>query len=500
MPSRTSHTPSVPVLLAYNHYGFNDEVHAFWSRKWADILRQPSQVWVETSHLLLKAGLIEALELLDPTHEIHLVALTRDRKSLVRSYLERGDFQRYGERQMWYLDPTAPRHLVPVPPSLATTSLGLSAWYTLEIEARTELARRQVARQPNIHYHALQTRELSGSPALLSLLSALRPSITTENVRLPPPLNRGRGTEYDAETEKAIDATLSSIAGFDAKSYVQQLLQRRPQPFRAYRIPKPVGHSPQSAAAFLIPIDPPTGALLRTVLRRDLGLVTTDDTGFLSPLLREAGKPNVPAKTTHLVQQSILAWARAPRPTEGSLSPHGVLAAAAKLASSVQHNALDSQLPTFLAQCFATATPAPSLVCDPALWEVLPELLQIFPHSPVIFTVRDPRDVLASRKHTAQETQSYIEDWKAKVGRALQAFELSKQRVLVVRYEDLHVSPQATLQQLAELLGLQVEGRPTPIDESEIGVWRDHMTSSQLSVLERGLDNWLDLFGYGPTF
>src|SRR5689334_3546706 len=71
-------TPDISQLHAFNVFGNTPAVQQFWRRKFDKILASGKPVYAETSHLLMKAGLVENMAELAKDHDVHFVILKRD--------------------------------------------------------------------------------------------------------------------------------------------------------------------------------------------------------------------------------------------------------------------------------------------------------------------------------------------------------------------------------------------------------------------------------------
>lgn len=121
-------TPDIREMRCFNHYG-KEAVEHFWRNK---IMMMPGD-YVETAHMLSKAGLHEFRELLGEHRIIHL---HRPIGEVVRSMLRRGDYVSHGNHWLWYLDPDYPNNKVSSEPFKQYGPTGLCAWYYREMEAR----------------------------------------------------------------------------------------------------------------------------------------------------------------------------------------------------------------------------------------------------------------------------------------------------------------------------------------------------------------------------
>ena len=67
------HAPDVSVLHDFNSLGTTDKVKRFWDEKLSSITKSTSSMYVETSHPLMKAGLMEYVTTLVPERTVHLM-------------------------------------------------------------------------------------------------------------------------------------------------------------------------------------------------------------------------------------------------------------------------------------------------------------------------------------------------------------------------------------------------------------------------------------------
>src|SRR6185369_16015283 len=68
-------TPDISHLHAYNASGNTPAIQQFWQNKLKKITSGNKEVYVETSHVLMKAGLVENIAEMMKDHEIHFVIL-----------------------------------------------------------------------------------------------------------------------------------------------------------------------------------------------------------------------------------------------------------------------------------------------------------------------------------------------------------------------------------------------------------------------------------------
>ena len=112
------HHPGPGVLTHFNHNGMTNEVKSFWALKMLlvhdEVGQAGARYYAETSHVLSKAGLVEALvggPMYDRDYVI--VMLRRDPLKTMLSYHNRHDFEgTKSSMWMWYLDWSYPRFRV----------------------------------------------------------------------------------------------------------------------------------------------------------------------------------------------------------------------------------------------------------------------------------------------------------------------------------------------------------------------------------------------------
>lgn len=122
------HTPDIKHMRMNNCYG-GPSVRDFWVRKAALL----PENYVETAHMLNKAGLWYHKELFG---DVKLIHLQRPCHEVVGSMIKRGDYISHGNHWLWYLDPDYHLNLVDPSPFLEYGPIGLCAWYWTEMEAR----------------------------------------------------------------------------------------------------------------------------------------------------------------------------------------------------------------------------------------------------------------------------------------------------------------------------------------------------------------------------
>ena len=85
-------TPDLSTFTLFNSVGNVPRVRCFWETKAARVIAEDVPVYAEISHFLMKAGLVENLDLFLQAGDVHLVHLTRDVAQTVRSLVNADGF------------------------------------------------------------------------------------------------------------------------------------------------------------------------------------------------------------------------------------------------------------------------------------------------------------------------------------------------------------------------------------------------------------------------
>lgn len=150
-------TPDIRTLRNFNTYGFNSVVRRFWG---ARLARLPKGPYVETSHVLAKAGLLEALE----WHGMKATIICLRRDDIIAhalSFAVRSDFLSITLMWQWYLDTFYPRIIMSPDLQCGHPMLDRIGWYIAEMLARQEYYRRLY---PRFNYIDASLEETAGNP------------------------------------------------------------------------------------------------------------------------------------------------------------------------------------------------------------------------------------------------------------------------------------------------------------------------------------------------
>jgi hypothetical protein len=219
--------PDLSTMMLFNAQGNVPKVQEFWRQKLARIARTPQRFYVETSHMLMKAGLIENLAPLTEAGRVHLVMLERDPFATIVSFLNRGDFASHGNQWIWYLDPRYPRNIVNALPAMERGGLsGVCLWYIAEIRVRAAYYAKLLEGRPDIVIHRCTLEALRQPEGAARLLAALGAPRAPDAIDLPPPQNENlKKTALPAAEEAALRELIAGMP-FNADAIAEETVQR----------------------------------------------------------------------------------------------------------------------------------------------------------------------------------------------------------------------------------------------------------------------------------
>ncbi len=167
------HNPDASTFMLFNSRGNVTEVRDFWRRKFALIRNGPGDGYVEISHFLGKAGLVENLDLLGSDAAIDLIDLRRDLFQVVWSYANRFDFANNGFTWLFSLDPAYPRRIVDPARFRRHGMFGSCLWYALEMFTRAEYYRRMLRDRANLRVHTVDLDDLTDANGVRDFLERI---------------------------------------------------------------------------------------------------------------------------------------------------------------------------------------------------------------------------------------------------------------------------------------------------------------------------------------
>jgi len=185
-------TPNISTFTLFNSQGNVREVQSFWEKKLKKIAKTPHKIHIETSHLLIKAGLIENLDFLPSSDIVHFIILKRDIIKILKSYQNSFDFLNKGNMWLWYLDPDYPKIIVN-PKHFAFLGIhGVRLWYIYEIETRIEYYKSILKGRKNIFFHTVNIDDLNNEDKVKKLIKDMKLKPKSNQIFIPPKLNVSR--------------------------------------------------------------------------------------------------------------------------------------------------------------------------------------------------------------------------------------------------------------------------------------------------------------------
>ena len=219
--------PDLSHMMLFNAYGNIEKVQEFWRQKLVRIAATQRRFYVETSHMLMKAGLIENLAPLTAAGRVHLVILERDPYATIVSFLNRSDFTSHGNQWIWYLDPRYPKNIVNGLPAMERGGLsGVCLWYIAEIRVRAAYYAKLLAGNGNVVVHRFTLDELRGQTGAARLLEGLGAGTPPEQIVIPPPQNENIDKTALGAAEEASLRELIASMPFNAELIAEETVQR----------------------------------------------------------------------------------------------------------------------------------------------------------------------------------------------------------------------------------------------------------------------------------
>ena len=219
-------TPEVSHFTLFNTKGNVSKVRQFWSQKLRRIADGEYRIYVETSHLLMKAGLVENIDVVRQSGEVHFIILKRDIKQILWSFKRRFDFINTGHMWLWYLDPNYPRRIVDSAPFRSSGPNGTTLWYICEIYARAEYYRRLLSARENVFFHDCKLSDIATAEGAGRLFSALGEPKPTDQIQVPPPQNETTNRVEFGEKETAVTNHLVDNLTFDPRAVAGEFVDR----------------------------------------------------------------------------------------------------------------------------------------------------------------------------------------------------------------------------------------------------------------------------------
>lgn len=212
--SWNTHHPGPGVLTNFNHNGMTNEVKSFWATKMLlvhdEIGQSQAKYYVETSHILCKAGLIEAIiGGRMPDREYVIVFLTRDPLKTLLSYHNRHDFE--GSKSstwMWYLDWAYPKIMVNPKKFVeygqedpVKMKWCLRLWYLHEMRARQMYYRDKIRPMKIFDAVTIDIEDMNKEAGCMRLFDAM--GYEPDKLKIPEPSNTSYYPREVSEPEMA---------------------------------------------------------------------------------------------------------------------------------------------------------------------------------------------------------------------------------------------------------------------------------------------------------
>jgi hypothetical protein len=219
-------SPDLSTMTLFNSQGNVAPVRAFWERKFERILASPAAVYVETSHVLMKAGLMENLDLIEGQGDVHFVILQRDLFETVMSYRNRYDFTNKSMWWLWYLDPRYPRNIVDSSRLAGLGINGVCLWYIFEVRARAAYYRMLFEGRGALHFHRIDLAELNDTAKVSELLQAVTGQHPAAAASIPARQNRGKNRHPFPPGEIDAIRQLIDKVDFDAEATARGFIEQ----------------------------------------------------------------------------------------------------------------------------------------------------------------------------------------------------------------------------------------------------------------------------------
>jgi hypothetical protein len=227
-------SPELSHLTRFNHVGNSDYVREFWRQKFDRVKALDVRYFAETSHVLAKAGLVENLDQLQGSGEVHLIYLKRDIAETIISFVNRADFLNRGNMWLWYLDPAYPNVIVKPEPFTNLGQIGYALWYVIEMRVRAEYYRLLMAGRAGIVVHELDMEAVTRIDGATKLLTDVGMVPMPVVIRMPGRVNASSDRSVDQSTQQHIREVVGRFK-FDAADLARRWydgghrLSRRPE-------------------------------------------------------------------------------------------------------------------------------------------------------------------------------------------------------------------------------------------------------------------------------
>jgi hypothetical protein len=232
-------TPDLSHLTLFNSRGNILKVQRFWEQKLGRILRSPVDVYAETSHVLMKAGLVENAVRLCRGHELHFIRLRRAAVPTLLSYERRGDFLNKGNQWLWYLDEGYPRNFIKPEVFRQFGLHGLGLWYLMEVDFRAAYYEERHQGNPGVFFHETDIDDLNNPARVAALLSAVHGEHHSDGVEIPGKKNVSKALEPpDPEHLRALEKLVAGTKSLKPRATAREYVLAGVDPFAPCPLPQ----------------------------------------------------------------------------------------------------------------------------------------------------------------------------------------------------------------------------------------------------------------------
>ncbi len=212
-------SPDLSHFTRFNTLGNTLDVQSFWKQKLAGISYGTSSTYAELSHYLTKAGLLENINLIDPSISIDIIILKRDVLDIAWSYANRFEFTNNGYTWLFALDPQYPRNIIDYTPYKQHGAFGSCVWYAHEMGARAEYYK-LILKHQNVRLHEYQLSDISNQPGAHHLLNSISENRALNEIVIPPKQNSSKQWYFNNEVKDQIRQIVDSTT-IDLKTAAQ---------------------------------------------------------------------------------------------------------------------------------------------------------------------------------------------------------------------------------------------------------------------------------------
>ena len=189
------HTPDLSHMTTFNAVGNVTHIREFWQRKLAYDQAESVPAYIEMSHVLAKAGLLENLDLIDKNRAVDIVVLTRPIEDIVWSFVNHFDFAGYGFMWPFTLDPNYPNTILKLRPE-HLSPVRIAHWYVCEMWTRAAYYEQLLRDTPNLRFHRISLTDIADERGADAFIGRLFPDERSTSFVMPPKANETRSPYF----------------------------------------------------------------------------------------------------------------------------------------------------------------------------------------------------------------------------------------------------------------------------------------------------------------